>query len=90
MTPVATLRAIFRGSWLKAALITKKFIMLPLNVSHFVLLKNVLLSCAVRGQTIGYGEGVSMNGAKKVAATEALEYLNSLPANHSLLSTYQA
>ena len=46
-----------------------------------------VLSCAVRGQEIGHGMGVSMGVAKKMASEKALRYLRSLPENHSLFST---
>ena len=49
-----------------------------------------VLSCAVRGQEIGHGMGVSMGAAKQEASEKALRYLRSLPENHSLLSAQQA
>jgi hypothetical protein len=49
--------------------------------------EDLVLSCAVRGQEIGHGMGVSMGAAKQKASEKALQYLSSLPANHSSLST---
>ena len=45
------------------------------------------LRSAVRGQAIGYGSGISAGNAKQVAAEQALQYLNSLPAKHPMLSS---
>jgi len=40
-----------------------------------------------RGQVIGYGRGLSTGNAKQAAAEQAMQYLNSLPAKHPLLSS---
>ena len=63
--------------------------MLLLNVSLLIILTiGWLLSfqCAVHGHVIGTGSGVSIGNAKYVAATQALQYLRSLPPRHPLFS----
>ena len=44
------------------------------------------LSCAVHGQIIGSGSGHSIGNAKQEAASQALQYLRSIPANDPLFS----
>ena len=43
-------------------------------------------SCAVHGQIIGSGRGLSVRNAKQEAASQALAYLTSLPENDPLFS----
>lgn len=66
----------------------KRFILQPLSVSLSVIrFENRVLRSAVRGQAIGCGSGPSSGSAKQAAAEQALEYLNTLPEKHPLLST---
>ena len=43
-------------------------------------------TCAVHGQIIGAGSGMSVGNTKQVAAAQALQYLGSIPAQHRLFS----
>ena len=42
--------------------------------------------CAEHGHVIGAGSGISIGNAKYVAATRALQYLQSLPPRHPMFS----
>ncbi len=42
--------------------------------------------CVVHGHTISSGRGVTIGNAKQIAASQALNYLRSLPGNHPLFS----